>query len=189
MWWAPWATLGSPGHIVPFRVLCAVRTRLWTLWWFRCTLFCVQLFASRALSRCKHDVGALSQLNAEIVERVPTPHFGRLKRCSAYGLFFGRLQYMHHLRYKYINIQEVSTSCNAVALCFSFHILAWSLGDCSGSIRLHSWSACIRQCQLTTCMSCLYRHATRLPMLIKVWWIYIVHTNASWCAIHLSALC
>ena len=79
----------------------------------------------------------------------------------------------HHLRYKYINIQEVSTSCNAVALCFSFRILAWSLGDCSGSIRLHSWSACICQCQLTTCMSCLYRHATRLPMLIKVWWIYI----------------
>ena len=36
-------------------------------------LFCVQLFFSRALSHCKHDMGALSWLNAETVERVPTP--------------------------------------------------------------------------------------------------------------------
>ena len=26
-------------HIVPFRVLCAIRTQLWSCWWFRCTLF------------------------------------------------------------------------------------------------------------------------------------------------------
>ena len=39
----------------------------------RYTLFCVQLFASRALSHCKHDVGALSWLNAETIERAPTP--------------------------------------------------------------------------------------------------------------------
>ena len=30
------------------------------------------LFALRALSRCKHDVGALSLLNGERVERAPT---------------------------------------------------------------------------------------------------------------------
>ena len=53
-------------------------------------LFCVQLFASR--SRCKHDVGALSWLNAETVERAPTPLFGRLVRCSAHGPFFARLR-------------------------------------------------------------------------------------------------
>ena len=35
--------------------------------------FCVQLFALRASSRCKHDVGALSWLNVETVERAPTP--------------------------------------------------------------------------------------------------------------------
>ena len=43
-------------------------------------------------SRCKHDVGALSWLNAETVEREPTPLFGRLVRCSAHGSFFARLR-------------------------------------------------------------------------------------------------
>ena len=52
------------------------------------------LFASRASSRCiKQDVGALSWLNAETVKRAPTPLFGRLVKCSAYGPFFGRLLY------------------------------------------------------------------------------------------------
>ena len=32
-------------------------------------------------------------LNVETVERVPTPRFGRLVRCSAHGPFFARLQY------------------------------------------------------------------------------------------------
>ena len=35
--------------------------------------YVIQLFASRALSRCKHDVGTLSRLNVEILEIVPTP--------------------------------------------------------------------------------------------------------------------
>ena len=35
-------------------------------------LLFVQIFASRALSHCKHDMGALSWLNAETLERVPT---------------------------------------------------------------------------------------------------------------------
>ena len=58
-------------------------------WWFRCTLFCVQLFASRVSSCCKHDVGALSWLNAETVKKAPTPLFGRLVRCSAHEPFLG----------------------------------------------------------------------------------------------------
>ena len=62
-------------HIMPFRVLCAVTAQLWSCWWFRCT---GQLFALRASSHCKHDVGALSWWNTETVERVPTPLFGRL---------------------------------------------------------------------------------------------------------------
>ena len=33
-------------------------------------------------------LGALSWLNAETVERAPTPLFGKLVRCSAMGLFF-----------------------------------------------------------------------------------------------------
>ena len=55
----------------------------------------VQLFALRVLSHCKHDVGVLSCLNVETVERVPTPLFGRLVRCSAHGPFFGRLWNIH----------------------------------------------------------------------------------------------
>ena len=42
--------------MVPFRVLCAVRTQLWSCGWFCYTLLFVQLFFSRA---CKHDMGAL----------------------------------------------------------------------------------------------------------------------------------
>ena len=58
-------------------------------------LFGVQLFASRASSHCKHDVGDLSWLNAETVERAPTPLFCGLVRCSAHGPFFARLLYIH----------------------------------------------------------------------------------------------
>ena len=82
------------GDVVPFRVLCAVRTRLRSRWWFRCTLLFVQLVASRASSRCKQDMGALSWFNAETPERAPIPLFGRLVRCSAHGPFFARLRYI-----------------------------------------------------------------------------------------------
>ena len=58
-------------------------------------VICVQLFVLRASSRCKQDVGALSWLNAETVERVLTPVFGSLVRCSAHRSFFGRLRYYH----------------------------------------------------------------------------------------------
>ena len=58
-----------------------------------CTLFCVQVFASRVSGRCKRDVGALSWLNAETVKRAPTPLFGRLVRCFAHGPFYVRLWY------------------------------------------------------------------------------------------------
>ena len=54
--------------MVPFRVLCAIRTWLQSRWWFRCTFLLIQLFASRAMSRCKHDMGTLLWLNAEALE-------------------------------------------------------------------------------------------------------------------------
>ena len=57
----------------------------------------VQLFASRASSRCKHDV-VLFRGYAETVERAPTPLFGRLVRCSAHGPFFARLRYNNQTR-------------------------------------------------------------------------------------------
>ena len=50
-----------------------------------------RLFALRALSRCKHDMGTLSCLNMEQLERLPTPLFGRLVRCSTNGRSFARL--------------------------------------------------------------------------------------------------
>ena len=62
-----------------FRVLCAVRTRLWSQWWFHVFI------CSRASNHGKHDMGALSMLNAETLKRVPSPLFGRLVRCSAHG--------------------------------------------------------------------------------------------------------
>ena len=83
---------------------------------FRCMLLFVQLFASRALSRCKHDMGTLSWLNAEPLERAPTPLFDRLVRCSAHGLSFVRLRYMGHFC-KLLSLEVTSqpTSHRAVA--------------------------------------------------------------------------
>ena len=52
------------------------------------------LFASRASNHWKHDMGALSWLNAETHKRVPTPLFGRLVRCSAHGHSFVTLWYV-----------------------------------------------------------------------------------------------
>ena len=65
------------GHMVPFRVLCVVRTWLWSCWWCRCMLLLVQLFALRASSHFEHDKGA-PWLNEETLKRAPTPLFGRL---------------------------------------------------------------------------------------------------------------
>ena len=80
--------------LVPFRVSHAVRTWLWSCPWLCCTLFFVELFASRALSCCKHNMGALSWLNAETLERAPTPLFDR---CCAHGHSFLRLRYTKYL--------------------------------------------------------------------------------------------
>ena len=42
-------------------------------------------------SRCIHDMGTLSWLNAETLKRVPTPLVGRLVRCSAYGRDYSKI--------------------------------------------------------------------------------------------------
>ena len=70
-------------------MLCAAVTRLQS--WLHCTLLFV---ASRALSRCKHDIGTLPWLNAETLKEVPTPLFGRLVMLSAHGCSFMRLWYL-----------------------------------------------------------------------------------------------
>ena len=55
------------------------------------SIVCYCLSASRVLSRCNHDIGTLSWLNAKTFERVPTPLFDRLVRCSALGRSFATL--------------------------------------------------------------------------------------------------
>ena len=45
----------------------------------------VHLFASRASSHYKNDMGSLSWLNAETFKKAPTPLFDGLVRCSAIG--------------------------------------------------------------------------------------------------------
>ena len=61
-------------------------------------VFCVQLSASRASSHCKYDMGSLSWLNAETVERAPISLLiGRLVTYSTHGPFFGRLWYIHNI--------------------------------------------------------------------------------------------
>ena len=73
------------GNLVPFRMLCAIRTRLRSRWWFCCMLLSVNWMAS---SHCEHDMGALLWLNAEIFKRASTPLFSGLVRCSAHGPLF-----------------------------------------------------------------------------------------------------
>ena len=79
--------------VMPFRVLCAVRIWFRSSWWLCCTLLFTKIFALMALSHCKHDMGTLSSLNAETLERVLTPLFGRFLTCSAHGCSFMRLRY------------------------------------------------------------------------------------------------
>ena len=43
--------------------------------WLSCRLLFVRLFVAKALSYCKHDMDALSWLNAETLKKVPNPHF------------------------------------------------------------------------------------------------------------------
>ena len=124
MRWALRATLYAHRHIVQFRVLYDS-----TLKPLVTPLFCVQLFVSRVSSHCKHDVGALSRLNVETVERAPTPLIGRLVRCSACGPFFGRLWY------KWTCIKN----CYMVVLCLNVvHMDGGILVTCLRKIRILS---------------------------------------------------
>ena len=64
------------GDMVPFRVLCAVRTqplRHRSRWWLHCMVLFVQLSALRGSSHCKHDMGALSCSKAEQSKECPPP--------------------------------------------------------------------------------------------------------------------
>ena len=82
-------------------------------------------------------------------------------------------------------------SCDAVILRFPFCVLVQLRRDYSGSNRVHSCSAC--KVSTWPHEHHVRTHMIRLPMLIKVWQIYIhtyihthIHTNT--CAAWLSAL-
>ena len=83
-------TVCSPSHREAQSSVCCqdstLKPLVIPLYVILCPVICFE-----GSSLCKHDVGALSWLNAETVERVPTPLFGRLVRCSAHGPFFARL--------------------------------------------------------------------------------------------------
>ena len=93
MQWALRATLCSLSHHAVWSVVCCqdstLKPLVISLYVILCAIICFE-----GSSCCKHDVGALSWLNAETVERAPTPHFGRLVKCSTHGPFFTRLWYM-----------------------------------------------------------------------------------------------
>ena len=97
MRWAPRATLCSPSHRAVQSVVSGHQDSTSKPLVIPLYIICMQLFASRASSRCKHDVCALSWLNVETVKRAPTPLFGRLVRCYTHGPFFERLWYIIHI--------------------------------------------------------------------------------------------
>ena len=128
--------------MVSFRVLCAVRTRRRSRWWFHCTLLFVQLFASRM----SIDMGAHSWLNVWTLERVPTPLLWKTPPMgalswdystvfplpmgalswdysapSAHGHSFMRLQYsappMGTLSWDYSILKCIITACNMFTTC------------------------------------------------------------------------
>ena len=74
------------GDMMPFRVLCAIRTWLSNHWWFHCMLLFVQLLASRSLSRCIATWhGSSFVVKSGNTQKVPTILFGRVLRCPPMG--------------------------------------------------------------------------------------------------------
>ena len=63
------------GDKVVLRVLCVIRTLLWSCWWFHWALLVVLLFASRASSHCKYNMGALSWLFMKTLKTASTPPY------------------------------------------------------------------------------------------------------------------
>ena len=64
------------GGMLPFRVFHAITEDLtFKDWQLHCMLQYLLSTDSRALSHCKHEMGAFSWLNGEPLERVPSPYF------------------------------------------------------------------------------------------------------------------
>ena len=91
-----------------------------------CTLYCVQLFASRASYRCKHDAGALSWLNVETVNSRKSAHPPLWQTCKvlrAHERSFGRLRYSYDQPFSKTRSPEIFRM-SIQYFCSSLH--AWS---------------------------------------------------------------
>ena len=93
------------GGIVPFRVLHAVRTRLRSWWWFRCTHY--YLFALRVSSRSKHDLVAHLLLNTKTLKKAPTPLLGSFLEWELGQKW--RYGDVVHLKHAYVMLKVVSS--------------------------------------------------------------------------------
>ena len=71
------------------------------------------IFASRASSHCKHEIGTLLWLKAETFERVPNPLFSRIVRCSARGCSFTRLRIKRPDQLSQVQIPSVTSQENS----------------------------------------------------------------------------
>ena len=81
------------GDMMPFKVLCAIRTRLSNGWWFHCMLLFVQLLASRSLSRCIATWhGSSFVVKSGKTQKVPT--IWQIFKVSTHGCSFTRLWYL-----------------------------------------------------------------------------------------------
>ena len=76
---------------------------------FCCALLVVLLFASRASSHCKYNMGALSWfiIIMKTLKTAPTPFIGRLVRCSAHGRSFARTTVYMYLSHNHPIIRTV----------------------------------------------------------------------------------
>ena len=84
------------GDKVLFRVLCVIRTLLWSCWWFHCALLVVLLFTSRASSHCKYNMGALSWLFMKTLKKASTPPYWQTcKVLCPWALFRETTVYMY----------------------------------------------------------------------------------------------
>ena len=79
-------------------------------------LLFVQLFVSRAYTRCKLDTGALSLLNAEALERAPTPLFGWPVRHLTHGVFFHKIMDNHNAKVTWLTEISVIVTCSEILM-------------------------------------------------------------------------
>ena len=113
--------------MVPFRGLRAVRTRLWSHWWFHCTFLFV-LRRHRVAVNMTWALGTLSWLNVKAFKRAPTPQTCKVLRPWAF-------------------FHETMVSALLVNCCYSYRtwVYMYILLECH-VICTDNWLATILRC-------------------------------------------